>query len=153
MQERQLTRWGNLVPCDDGKRGSVADVSDRDYNLALKYFLRATEMQTDPSRPETSGPGKTRSWWGVRLVSCDMPDRDHPEIVPLVDTAALGRLFEREEHPCRVRHLACTAPSSGPTCHGAFIGSRWLLHVCSSQRTVCFTCFYPMTCMGLHCSD
>lgn len=47
----------------------------RDYPLALKFFLRAIEMATDPlagpnvSAKDTPGGEKTRAWWGVRLVS------------------------------------------------------------------------------------
>lgn len=47
----------------------------RDYSLALKFFLRAIEMATDPlagpnvSAKDTPGGEKTRAWWGVRLVS------------------------------------------------------------------------------------
>jgi len=37
-----------------------------DYQLALKYFLRAIEMQTDPNHKDSSN--KCRAWWGVKLV-------------------------------------------------------------------------------------
>jgi hypothetical protein len=40
---------------------------DRDYDLALKFFLRATEMETDPSDLDLVKQN-TRSWWGVKLV-------------------------------------------------------------------------------------
>lgn len=37
-----------------------------DYQLALKYYLRAVEMET----PEGSVVGtRTRAWWGVKMVS------------------------------------------------------------------------------------
>jgi hypothetical protein len=38
-----------------------------DYQLALKYFLRATEMET-PAEGNAEG-FRTRSWWGVKQVS------------------------------------------------------------------------------------
>lgn len=50
------------------------DGHDRDYPLALKFFLRAVEMSTDPSAgpgvaaKDTPGGEKTRAWWGVKLV-------------------------------------------------------------------------------------
>jgi hypothetical protein len=40
----------------------------RDYQLALKHFLRATEMETPPSGSSVEGTPKSRSWWGVKLV-------------------------------------------------------------------------------------
>lgn len=40
----------------------------RDYDLALKFFLRAIEMETDPGNLQL-GKTNTRSWWGVKLVS------------------------------------------------------------------------------------
>ncbi|KAK4688607.1 ER membrane protein complex subunit 2, partial [Tremellales sp. Uapishka_1] len=39
-----------------------------DYQLALKYFLRATEMETEPSGT-TEASTKSRSWWGVKLAT------------------------------------------------------------------------------------
>lgn len=38
-----------------------------DYQLALKYFLRAVEMQVEPSDP-TGGKKRSREWWGIKLV-------------------------------------------------------------------------------------
>lgn len=43
-----------------------------DYDLALKFFLRATEMETDPGNLELTKTN-TRSWWGVKLVSTAHP--------------------------------------------------------------------------------
>jgi len=36
--------------------------------MALKFFLRASEMETDPEHKE-SNKTRTRTWWGVKLVS------------------------------------------------------------------------------------
>ena len=54
-----------------------------DYQLALKYFLRAVEMQTDATKPESTGSKNTRSWWGVKLVS-----RVHAELVITADATS-----------------------------------------------------------------
>ena len=39
-----------------------------DYDLALKFFLRASEMETDPEHLELYKTN-SRTWWGVKLVS------------------------------------------------------------------------------------
>lgn len=36
--------------------------------MALKFFLRASEMETDPEHKE-SNKIRTRTWWGIKLVS------------------------------------------------------------------------------------
>jgi hypothetical protein len=46
---------------------AVADTCS-DYDMALKFFLRASEMETDPEHKE-SNKTRTRTWWGVKLVS------------------------------------------------------------------------------------
>ena len=52
------------------KKSGLADGTARDHQSALKYFLRAAEMQIDPSSPGSAEESRsTRSWWGVKLVS------------------------------------------------------------------------------------
>jgi hypothetical protein len=41
--------------------------SASDYDLALKFFLRASEMETDPQHLELYKTN-SRTWWGVKLV-------------------------------------------------------------------------------------
>jgi hypothetical protein len=40
----------------------------RDYQLALKFYLRAIEMATPPAGSMNDTAVKTREWWGVRQV-------------------------------------------------------------------------------------
>lgn len=58
---------------DLGRSLCSDDVSD--YDLALKFFLRATEMETDPGNLDLRKTS-TRSWWGVKLVSAMAPCSD-----------------------------------------------------------------------------
>lgn len=55
-----------LVSTRGGERPRLTGSSD--YDLALKFFLRAVEMETDPS-DLTLAKANTRTWWGVKLVS------------------------------------------------------------------------------------
>lgn len=48
-------------------RRSKRKADDSDYDLALKFFLRATEMETDPEHLELYKTN-SRTWWGVKLV-------------------------------------------------------------------------------------
>lgn len=57
-----LHSWVRLTPTS---RHELTLCSD--YQLALKYFLRAVEMQTEPSDP-TGGKKRSREWWGIKLV-------------------------------------------------------------------------------------
>lgn len=57
---------------DDGRgnpecgRRRRTPLTSSDYQLALKYYLRATEMQTPPTgKPDGQ---RTRAWWGVKMV-------------------------------------------------------------------------------------
>ncbi|ORX41019.1 hypothetical protein BD324DRAFT_612908 [Kockovaella imperatae] len=59
-----IQAWDSAAVCRAGETAYTMG----DYQLALKYFLRATEMQTDPSSPGAKEEScRTRSWWGVKL--------------------------------------------------------------------------------------
>jgi hypothetical protein len=56
-----------------------AELTRSDYQLALKHFLRTTEMETDPSYP-SANKTSTRTWWGIKLV-CLTFDLGSPALI------------------------------------------------------------------------
>ncbi|RSH85289.1 hypothetical protein EHS25_005096 [Saitozyma podzolica] len=58
-----INTWDSIAVCRAGETAYTMG----DYQLALKHFLRATEMETPPSGSSVEGTPKSRSWWGVKL--------------------------------------------------------------------------------------
>ncbi|WVN89700.1 uncharacterized protein L203_104930 [Cryptococcus depauperatus CBS 7841] len=71
LYSQALTALGHIAIIsnwDDGviRRSGEVAYTMGDYQLALKYFLRAAEMQG--GKDNNSNTSRTRTWWGIKLT-------------------------------------------------------------------------------------
>ncbi|KAK1923098.1 hypothetical protein DB88DRAFT_493778 [Papiliotrema laurentii] len=78
LYAQSLTALGHVMVIQSWDSGAVCRAGETaytlgDYQLALKYYLRAVEMQTDPDDRD-SAKKNTRAWWGIKLSIARLMD-------------------------------------------------------------------------------
>lgn len=100
------------------ERAGETAYTSGDYQLALKYFLRAIEMETAPPPDGNLLPRSMRAWWGVKgccekllahpNLQTSVPEKDvtSPDKLRQLDALAAQQILKPEGRSLRLRRQA-----------------------------------------------